>query len=99
MSDLQRIVWQVVAAIPAGQVMSYGMVAKQCGYPSHARYVGWVLKQLPADTQLPWHRVVNAKGAIAFPAGSAAYCEQKQRLEAEGLTLINGRVRLSDNGY
>lgn len=79
----------MVASIPKGQVASYGQIAALAGLPGRARFVGRVLSQLPADSKLPWHRVVNAAGQIAQRAGSG---KQKQRLEAEGVALIKGRV-------
>jgi len=83
--QLNELIWQVVAAIPYGRVLSYGQVAKSCGYPNHARYVGTTLKMLPEDTRLPWHRVVNAKGEISFPVNSEAYKRQISLLEKEGV--------------
>ena len=87
-------IWQVVAQIPAGRVISYGDVAKRAGLPGYARYVGTTLGKLPKDTRLPWHRVVNASRKIA-PRGSARMLEQKRRLKAEGVTF-NGETVLKD---
>jgi methylated-DNA-protein-cysteine methyltransferase-like protein len=84
-SKAERI-WQVVAQIPTGRVISYGDVAKRAGLPGYARYVGTTLGKLPRDTRLPWHRVVNASRKIA-PRGSARMVEQKQRLDAEGVSF------------
>lgn len=50
-------IYTVIAAIPYGNVISYGDVARLAGLPRGARLVGWVLKKLPEETQLPWHRV------------------------------------------
>ena len=94
-NDKRLAVYQVVAAIPAGQVLSYGAVAKLAGLPGYARYVGGVLKDLPSDTDLPWHRVINAKGEISFPVGSAQYRKQRERLEDEGVTFVGRKVRCS----
>ena len=90
-SKAERI-WQVVAQIPSGRVISYGDVAKRAGLPGYARYVGSTLGKLPKDTRLPWHRVVNASRKIA-PRGSARMLEQKHRLKAEGVTF-NGETVL-----
>lgn len=92
-SKAERI-WQVVAQIPSGRVISYGDVAKRAGLPGYARYVGSTLGKLPKDTRLPWHRVVNASRKIA-PRGSARMLEQKHRLKAEGVTF-NGETVLKD---
>ena len=87
MNNAERI-WQVVASIPQGRVISYGDVAERAGLPGYARYVGTTLGKLPRNTRLPWHRVVNASRKIA-PRGSARMSEQKRRLRAEGI-VFNG---------
>ena len=65
-------IWQVVTAIPQGRVASYGDVANQAGLPGGARRVGAALRKLPADTRIPWHRVINAGGRISLPPDSAS---------------------------
>lgn len=88
---LERI-WKEVAAIPRGQVASYGGIARRAGAPRRARLVGHALKVAPADMQLPWHRVLNSKGRISLPAGSRAHRLQRQLLAEEGVRFRNGRV-------
>ncbi len=90
-SRAERI-WQVVVSIPRGYVASYGQIAKVAGLPGYARFVGTTLGKLPRDTQIPWHRVVNASLAIA-PRGSDRMLEQKQRLRDEGVSFKGNRVR------
>lgn len=90
----QEKIWQIIHRIPKGKVLSYGQVAKAADLPGYGRYVGYVLKNLPADTRLPWHRVVNAQGRISFPTNSKQYQLQKSKLEAEGVVFINGRLSL-----
>jgi methylated-DNA-protein-cysteine methyltransferase-like protein len=63
--------------------------------PGRARLVGHALKAAPAGLELPWHRVLGAGGRIAFPKGSRLYAEQARRLRAEGLEVVDGRVRNS----
>ncbi|HAO24006.1 MAG: cysteine methyltransferase [Methylophaga sp.] len=93
---LNQIIWQVVAMIPEGKVATYGQIARICGYPGHARYVGTTLKQLPDDSDLPWHRVINAKGEIAFPVGSDGYQRQRKLLENEGVQFKQNKIKLLD---
>ena len=88
------MIWQVLASIPQGKVATYSQIAKLCGYPGYARYVGHTLKQLPEGTALPWHRVINARGQISFPIGSDAYRLQRSRLEQEGIVLSDDKVSL-----
>ena len=92
--EMRERIWQVVAAIPPGQVATYGQVAELAGLPRMARFVGRTLSQLPKGSKLPWHRVINAAGKISFPEGSEAYQRQRQRLEDEGVTLLKGKVPL-----
>lgn len=95
MTNLDEMIWQVVADIPIGKVMTYGQIARQCGYPGYARYVGNILKKLPGDSALPWHRVINAKGEISFPPDSEAYKRQKFLLEREAIQFHGKHIRLS----
>lgn len=87
----QRL-WQIVNAIPYGQVASYGQLAALAGVPRGARWVGTVLKKLPTDTILPWHRVVSSRGTIAFPVNSKAFQRQYQRLVSEGIQWQGNRI-------
>ncbi|MEM0952904.1 MAG: MGMT family protein [Pseudomonadota bacterium] len=89
---LQRL-WQTISAIPKGRVCSYGEVAQLAGIPNGARQTAWALRQLPSDTGIPWHRVINAQGKVAMPEGSQGWTEQRRRLRAEGVTFSRtGRI-------
>jgi methylated-DNA-protein-cysteine methyltransferase related protein len=98
-TSLAETFWQWVAAIPPGKVASYGQIARLAGYPSHARYVGTTLRKLPKGSKLPWFRVLRSSGELAFPVGSAAWRQQKQRLEAEGVVVLGSKVRLAQFGW
>jgi methylated-DNA-protein-cysteine methyltransferase-like protein len=87
-----RHLWNVVEAIPEGNVASYGQVAKLAGLNGGARRVGGALAKAPDRGSLPWHRILKADGKIALPAGSAGRKEQVRRLEDEGVAVIKGRV-------
>jgi methylated-DNA-protein-cysteine methyltransferase-like protein len=95
----QRI-WQVVVAIPEGKVATYGGIAQKAGMARAARRVGNALRGLPANTRIPWHRVVNAQGRISFPAESTPYTTQRERLEQEGVVFkTNGSIDLRQFGW
>ena len=87
-----QAIWDVVCAIPRGQVSTYGAVARAAGLPGRARLAGFALKIAPKEINLPWHRVVGAGGRIVFPTTSLPYREQAKRLRAEGVELKNGRA-------
>lgn len=87
-----QALWHVIAAIPRGQVCTYGGVARAAGLPGRARQSAYALRMAPVELHLPWHRVLGAGGRIVFPAGSAAFREQARRLRAEGVRVREGRV-------
>jgi methylated-DNA-protein-cysteine methyltransferase related protein len=96
-SRLKEEIWQWVHAIPPGRVATYGQIAGLSGYPSHARFVGTTLKNLPKGTTLPWHRVLKSSGALAFPPGSAHHRRQRDLLAQEGVLLLkSGRVPMKE---
>ena len=87
---VEERIWQVVAQIPRGKVATYGQVAELAGLGRAARRVGSALASLPAESRLPWHRVINAMGRSSLTG--AAGRRQRQKLRDEGVTFRNGRV-------
>jgi methylated-DNA-protein-cysteine methyltransferase-like protein len=82
-----RRVLDVVDAIPAGRVLTYGDIAELLGSGA-ARAVGMVLARYGSD--VPWHRVVLSTGAPAPGHEEVAV----RLLLAEGVPLRDGRVDL-----
>lgn len=95
----QEAIYLALMSIPAGKVITYGQLAKLAGLPGAARLAGTVLCGLPENSELPWHRVINAQGKISLPTDSAAYQKQLQRLQAEGIAVVNGKISLRIYGY
>ena len=88
-------VYARVRTVPAGFVVTYGDVASALGSPRVARHVGWALAALPGtDSDVPWHRVINARGRISFKGDVGRATLQRARLEAEGVTFRDDRVDL-----
>lgn len=95
-NDHAQSILAVINQIPYGCATSYGEVAKKAGLPGYARYVGYILRHLPEQTNIPWHRVMNAKGLISFPPNTEKHKAQRSRLEAEGISFSpSGKVKLS----
>jgi methylated-DNA-protein-cysteine methyltransferase-like protein len=90
--SFSRAVWRLVNRIPRGRVVTYGQLAAAVGRPRGARAVGQAMRQCPPN--LPWHRVVNARGGISRRARMSGMVTQRLRLEAEGIAVRGGRVRL-----
>ena len=95
MSSRARI-YDAVRGIPRGRVATYGRLAASVGMPGHARQVGYALAALDGDSDVPWHRVVNARGEVSARSGDrTAEGLQRALLEAEGLHFDpRGRIDL-----
>jgi methylated-DNA-protein-cysteine methyltransferase-like protein len=94
MTREQRLtrIWETIADIPRGKVASYGQIAEIAGIPRGARQVAYALRHAPDALQLPWFRVVQAAGTLAFDKGSAPFRRQSRLLQEEGVSLLNGRI-------
>ncbi len=63
MNQFKENVFAVVRAIPKGQTMTYGEVAKRAGNPGAARAVGAIMRT-NYDPDIPCHRVVKSDGTL-----------------------------------
>ena len=97
--DFEQAVIQTIHGIPAGYVATYGMVAKVSGYPGYSRQVGFVLKNLPRNSNLPWHRVVNSQGKSSFPVDSKNFQIQLDRLHSEGVEWVGNKLKLQQYSF
>jgi methylated-DNA-protein-cysteine methyltransferase related protein len=84
---VDRAVWALVRAVPAGRVASYGRLAEWLEMPRAARVVGRAMANSPGD--VPAHRVVDVRGRLV-PGWER---EQAQRLRSEGVQVEAGHVR------
>jgi methylated-DNA-protein-cysteine methyltransferase-like protein len=78
----------VLDTLAPGDVVTYGEVAAEAGHPGAARAVGRLLSQ--SGGAHPWWRVVTASGRLV-PGHEA---EHARRLEADGVVVRGGRVRV-----
>ena len=89
-SEFTRRVLAAVRRIPAGRVATYGDVARLAGRPRAARAVGAIMRTC-RETGVPCHRVVAAGGRLGGYGGREPL--KRALLAAEGLTILNGRIR------
>lgn len=107
-----QTVWLIVCQIPPGQVATYGQIASMIPVPPGVdaeayhrlspRVVGEALNAISGahETAIPWHRVVNSRGAISLPVESAAANVQRSRLRAENVTFdMKERIDLATFGW
>lgn len=87
--DVQVI--EVIRLLQRGEVVSYGDIAADAGFPRASRQVG---RLLAVTEGLPWWRVVTAQGRLV--PGNERY--QAELLRAEGVLIERGRVKRSPLG-
>jgi len=87
-ADLTAKAYEIARLIPHGRVTTYGHIARLAGYPTYPRHVGNAMKMLPGDSDVPWQRVISAKGTLS-PRGDQGQgvARQKARLEQEGVQV------------
>lgn len=93
-AEFARRVYELVAQIPKGRVMTYGQIAALCGAAWAAWEVGQIANRGPAE--LPWQRVVNKQGGLArgWPGGIDG---QKNALIADGIEVDDDyKVRIGE---
>ncbi len=93
MSFFDRV-YEYVARVPRGKVVTYGQVAAAIGAPRCARQVGWALHVNPQPGIIPCHRVVNREGRLAPAFAFGGTDAQARLLEAEGVEVRDGFVNL-----
>ena len=96
--DCQRL-YALLTDIPRGMVMTYGTLAKQLGDVRLARAVGNALHKNPDGERYPCYKVVNSRGELSRAYAFGGIEEQKRRLEAEGISVVRGKVDLAVYGF
>jgi methylated-DNA-protein-cysteine methyltransferase-like protein len=95
-SETYQRIYDVVRRIPEGEVATYGQIANVAGLPQRARQVGYALHALAGGSNVPWHRVINARGEVSSRTANPGWENvQAQMLEEEGVVFDRrGRVDL-----
>ena len=91
-------IYDAVCNIPKGKVATFGQVAALAGNPKMSRAVGNALHKNPDPDRIPCYRVVNAKGELSGAFAFGGKNVQAERLMADGIEVVNGRVDLKKYG-
>lgn len=95
MKNTYERIYSVVRQIPKGRVATYGQIARLAGLGVHARQVGYALNAMPDGLDVPWHRVINARGGISKRSIPVYEQIQQELLVQEGIIFgADGRVSL-----
>jgi methylated-DNA-protein-cysteine methyltransferase-like protein len=91
-------VYRVVARIPRGKVLSYGMLGLLAGRMGAARQVGKAMRDVPRELKLPCWRVIRSDGALAPEEVFGG--RQRGMLEREGVMFKkSGRVDMDKSEW
>ena len=90
----KQVVYEYLATIPKGRVVTYGQIAKFLGNENLARTVGNILHENPDGDKYPCYKVVNAQGKLAENYAFGGLAAQKIRLEADEIIVNNDKVDL-----
>ena len=82
-TEFQRRVLAACRHIPAGQVVTYGELARRAGRPGAARAVGRAMAANPLPLVIPCHRVVAADGSLCGFSGAGGLAMKRRLLEHE----------------
>lgn len=91
-SDFFEQVWEIVRQIPSGKVTSYGAIAAFLGHPRSARTVGYAMNASHSLPDVPAHRVVNRNGLLSGKMHFSTPTEMEERLQNEGIKIINNQI-------
>lgn len=81
-------IYAIVRKIPKGKVATYGQIAELAGINRQARRVGYALSALNDESDVPWQRVINAKGEIS----ERPFAERQHfMLKQEGIVFFKDR--------
>ena len=90
MTLFQRLVLERVLEIPYGKVVSYSQIAVSIGSPRGARQVGWILRSMESQPDMPWWRVINNAGRITIKGNLLNDAErQRALLRSEGVVVAD----------
>jgi len=92
-ADFFERVYEVVKLIPKGRVTSYGAIANYLGAKRSSRMVGWAMHGAHTHPGIPAHRVVNRQGLLTGKMHFGTSDEMENRLKAEGIDVIDDKVK------
>jgi methylated-DNA-protein-cysteine methyltransferase-like protein len=94
-------IYAMVRRVPYGKVTTYGRIAELVGGCT-ARMVGYAMAALKSGSHpdVPWQRVINAKGKVSVHGDGIGNAMQRAILEDEGVVFdANDRVDFARFGW
>ena len=84
-TKFQQSVWNEIAKVPYGEVVSYAEIAREIGKPQASRAVGGAVGSNPVPLVIGCHRVLGASGRITGYSGGEGLPTKRWLLNLEGI--------------
>jgi methylated-DNA-[protein]-cysteine S-methyltransferase len=82
-TKFQQSVWDEIAKVPFGKVVSYADIARKLGKPQASRAVGGAVGSNPVPLVIGCHRVLGASGKITGYSGGEGIPTKRWLLKLE----------------
>ena len=96
---MKEKVYEYLRTIPKGKVVTYAQIAEHLGNKKLARVVGNILHNNPDEVKYPCYKVVNSKGKLSNNFAFGGIDVQKEKLENDGIEVIDYKVDLKVYQY
>ena len=93
-TKFQKMVWNSIATIPEGKIMTYQELAIKIGRPNSFRAVATACGKNPYIPEIPCHRVVRKDGGLAGYSADGGIKKKKYLLEKEGHKFNKDKIIL-----
>lgn len=96
---MKEKVYAFLLTIPKGKVVTYSQIAEALGNKKLARVVGNILHNNPDEDKYPCYKVVNKDGKLAKNFAFGGKKIQQEKLESEGILVVEDKVDLKKYQY
>lgn len=97
MSPLALKLYQTIQRIPTGKVTTYGALAKYL--KTSPRAAASMLAANPFPDTYPCYKIVHTDGRLGGYSGRDGVPGKIQRLQADGIKIVDGKVDLGKFGF
>jgi len=91
-TKFQKIVWNIIANIPKGKIMTYQELAIKIGRPKSFRAVASACGKNPYVPEIPCHRVVRKDGGLGGYSAKGGIARKKNMLQKEGHKFFKDKI-------
>ena len=91
-TKFQKLVWNEIAKIPKGKILTYEQLALKINRPLSTRAVANACGKNPYVPEIPCHRVVRKDGTLGGYSAKGGINRKKKMLENEGHRFVKGKI-------